>query len=191
MRFLLLLLPLPAMWFWFRHPFDEDHPIYGRLLAALLASFFVGSTIYSGAVQDVLNEPVLIRTLQVILVTLVVLGLVAQPPKALYGLLLGLGFGMLVLAGFAGLVIACYYIWTGAFPDDIPLTRAIGVLTLPLAMLIGSCVSLIQRPRTTSSESRSKWTSVIPAICSILVAMCAVVTLLLRFRKEIVEIILQ
>lgn len=81
---------------------------------------------------------------------------------------------MLIIAATI-LETAWHYIWHGEFPDEAPISRAIGFIGMPLLMLLGCYLKPLDKP--------IDWR----IVGSLVVAACAVMGLLLRFWKEIIQ----
>ena len=153
---------------------QDDHWLSGRIRAVLLAAFFLGTVYYRS--QGYFEEPVLLRTLQVISVVAIVSSLVIEPPKAIFGLLGGAFIGWFLIIAAAILEAALYYIWHGEFPDELPIAQAVGFIGMPLLMLLGCFLKPPEKP--------INWVIVGPLVG----AACAVMGLLLKFWKEIGEL---
>lgn len=152
---------------------QDDHWLFGRIRAVLFAAFFLGPLYYQS--QGYFEEPALLRTLQVISVAGIISSLVIEPPKAVFGIMGGLFTGWLLIIAATILETAWHYIWHGEFPDEAPISRAIGFIGMPLLMLLGCYLKPLDKP--------IDWR----IVGSLVVAACAVMGLLLRFWKEIIQ----
>jgi hypothetical protein len=107
----------------------------------------------------------------------------------LFGLINGLTYGVLFNIAVAVFGLVWNYIVHGVFLRDLTLLTAMGIIVPPLLMLFGVCIALVP-----DKPARINFTiipSAISAICAFVVATCAVVTLLLRFWKEIFQLLFQ
>ena len=153
---------------------QDDHWLSGRIRAGLFAAFLLGSVYYRS--QGYFEEPALLRMLQVISVAGIISSLVIKPPKAVFGVMGGLFTGWMLIIAASILEAAWHYIWHGEFPNEVPIAQAIGFIGMPLLVLLGCFLKPPEKP--------INWVIVGPLVG----AACAVMGLLLKFWKEIGEL---